>query len=246
MSLPVIPLTQRTWLSPDYPKEIRYQAFNIGLQSILIQASDEDTPLSDRISALRQVVEGCITNLTPEEIKDIPIFVIEELFLKIRSISVSESVNLRFKCNKKLGGTTNNEEVVCGAQMELTIDLDKIELKRYEGHINKIVQGDYTFTLKYPCLETTAKIPEKSTPTDIVLLFLDKIFTEDGEVWNFSDYSREEQVKFVDGLGLSFQKQVMEDFFLKQPHIHYETTMVCPKCGAEHKMTFSNLNQVFM
>lgn len=246
MSLPIIPLTQRTWKSPDFNKEIRYQAFNIGLQTVLLQASDEDTPITERIDALRQVVEGCITNLTPEEISEIPIFVIEELFLKIRAISVSESVNLNFKCNHKIGGTTEGEKVVCGTPMKLSIDLGEIVLKRYEGHVNTIKQGDYTFVLQYPTLDSSARIPEKATPTDIVLMFLKTICTDEGEVWNFSDYSRDEQVEFVAGLGIDFQKHVMEDFFLKQPHINYETTLVCPKCGKEHQLKFSNLNQVFM
>ncbi len=242
MSLPSIPLTQRTWETEFCKKPIVYKAFNIGLQSILLQVSDKNTPAKDRIDAIRQIVGECIVNKDEIDVNELPSFVLELLFIKIRCISVSDEVRLNFKCTNEIGNKS------CGTPIEVVIDLETVDINVDAEHKSVIDAGGFKLHLKYPTIQMAADLADLGdgvTAEHVIKEFLVYI-TQGEEVWQMSDFGNEEKLEWVQGLGLDVQIDIMKNFFVNLPSIKIVKEFKCVTCGYDHKLEFNNLNQVFM
>ena len=95
MSLPKIMYPQFDILVPSLNKKMKFRQFLVREEKILLVAktSNED---NDILTAIKQVVNNCSMDPT-FDVDTISVFDLEYLFLKIRSLSVSNVIKLSYK-----------------------------------------------------------------------------------------------------------------------------------------------------
>lgn len=240
MSLPSIPRTHKTLNTPYFDKPIKYQAFDVGLQSILLQVSDKDTPLSDRVDALTQVIDSCILN-DDLDCSKLPHYVVELLFVKMRCISIGEDLNIIYTCKHK---DENGKE--CGKQLNVTYDLDQFTIA---GEVpDPVIDAGAGFKLhlRAPSMGEIAGLANSKDkdPDGAVVAFVDYV-TNGDDVWEISKYPEAERIAWAKTLGMDVKLKVIK-FLSNMPHIELKHKEVCGSCGHEHDITITSLQEVFI
>ena len=80
-------------------KDVKFRPFTVKEEKLFLMAN-ESSDIDTIIDTTKQVLNNCI--LSDLDIETLPIFDIEYLFLNIRARSVSEVVELNFKCNNNI------------------------------------------------------------------------------------------------------------------------------------------------
>ena len=84
-------------------KEVKFRPFTVKEEKLFLMASESEE-FKTIIDTTKQVLNNCI--ISDIDVDKLPIFDIEYLFLNIRARSVSEIINLNYKCNNDI----KNEE----------------------------------------------------------------------------------------------------------------------------------------
>lgn len=236
--LPAIPKKNFDYRSKFVPKgKLVLQPFTVGQESILIQAKDEESS-SAQLEALNQVIQECIVT-KGIDVSQLPIFVFEEIFLRLRQQSAGEIIDLAFSCENTIDGT------VCGNPVKLAMDLREMSIKEYPSHSNKIIiEEPIGIQMKYPNVETYGELNDTADENELMIKCIDLIF-DDENVYTREDASEEEFINFWKQLTIGQKKKVFETFWLSMPHIHYEKVIKCSKCGMDHNLEFNSLEEVF-
>ena len=125
-ALPIIPKKTFEIKSKYLPKgKISLIPFTVGLEDILIQVKDAEDD-REKMQAIKQVVQAC--NQTPGlDVEALPLFMIEEIFLRLRQNSIGEIIEQQYRCANELvatdGGTTE-----CGSLIPIQIDTREFKI----------------------------------------------------------------------------------------------------------------------
>lgn len=237
--LPIIPKKQFDVKSKYLPKgKLTLIPFTVGQEDILLQVKDAEDD-KEKVDAIKQIVGECIQT-KDVDVDTLPMFVIEEIFLRLRQNSIGELIDQMYQCtNIPEGG-----EIPCGNKMPIQIDLREFKMTEPEGHTNVITLADpIGIKFKYPSIETISNA-ETTDEVDTILGCIDAIF-DDENVYPAADSSKEELLEFWNQLTLMQKKDVFEKFFYSMPHMHYKKDLVCPQCGYKHEIEFNNVQEVF-
>lgn len=240
--LPSIPLRHRTWHCDATNTDFTYRTWTLGEQSLLLEVQDEETNVTDWMDTLIQVIEACVIKPENVDLRNVPMFVVESLFLRIYSASVNSVHTMGFICQNKV-----EDEKVCGSRVQFDVPIDELQIKTSENHSDTInLEGGYHIKMKYANYAMRdVKPPAKVTAEWVISQFLETIYTDDGEVWDLKEYTSEELAEFVAGLGTECQSQILNDFFHGTPKIYWEAGKTCPGCGYKHKLVINGIRQLF-
>ena len=139
MGLPTIAVPKYKLIIPSSGKEVNYRPFLVKEEKILLIAmeSDDETQMT---GAIQDIIGNCVYD--DLDVKSMPMFDIEYIFLQLRAKSKGEVVDLSFECEK------------CKKPITAQVDLTKIEITRTEGHDTKIqLSDDVGVIMKYPSIE---------------------------------------------------------------------------------------------
>lgn len=208
MGLPKIDLPLFELTQPSTGKKIKYRPFTVKEEKILLIAQ-ESGDIDQIVLSIKQVINNCAAEV---DVDKLAMFDLEYIILHIRAKSVNNVIQFKIK------DPTTREEV------ELTLDISEIKLKKPDGH-NKIIKinDDSSLVMRYPTLNEIKNISKsKSNESifDIMVSCIDRIEFGD-EVHIASDYTREELVQFVDGL-TSVSIKSIEKFFDTIPVLKFE------------------------
>ncbi|QGZ16049.1 baseplate hub subunit [Vibrio phage vB_VchM_Kuja] len=246
--LPKIPRTRRSFTCKEVKGEIVYQAFSMGMTSVLLEAKEESN-VGVLLTALEHVVEDVL--VSDQDIKKIPIHIIEKIFVRARSISLGSEIDLNYTCKKKVVIDENTSHE-CGGKMELKLDLDTVDIVYNEDFKNVFeLEGGYSLKLGEPTIDRFKKLENVLTgetkdpkPTDIVKLFFECIYTDE-EVWSVDEIEEEQLDQFIKDLDASVMLKVITDFYAKLPYFGTNIELKCPSCGAQHKTTLRGVQNLF-
>lgn len=217
-------------------KTIHFRGFTNQEQKILLQAKgmeDSATAKEDIINAVSQIINNCTEGKV--DAKTLPTFDVEELFLRIRSKSVGEVVNLKYRYDYDDEDGVKQSEFI-----EVQVNLDDVKISHTEGHDNKIqLTPDVGIVLKYPTFEIAANA---KTDDDVVLACIDSIYTAE-EIFDPASYSRQELEEFyndIDAAGLI----KISKFFETMPKLKHEVEVELPG-GKKQTITFEGLESFF-
>jgi hypothetical protein len=237
MPLPKPPVPTFETKIPSSGKKIQYRPFLVKEEKVLLIAMEsEDTKqIKD---AVVQVLKSCILT-RGLKLESLSMFDIEYIFLRIRSKSVGESVEMKLIC--KDDGET---EVV------YDLNLDDVEVQFPEGH-NKKIELDETsgMVMKYPGYDQFVKTqllqkePSIDEVFDIVIDSVDQIYKDD-EVWDSSTTSRKEIVEYVDGLTKK-QFEKIQEFFATMPKLSHTIEITNPNTGVKSEYEIEGLVNFF-
>lgn len=214
MSLPKISMPLFEDKLPSNNKKVFYRPFTVKEEKILLIAQ-QAKDFKQSVLAIKQVLNNCITfedsKLTIEKIA---IFDLEYMLLKIRTKAVDDKLKL----------VIMDEETESHVPVE--IDLEKMQLKTFENHTNKVKLNDqYTLFLKYPTIDalldiTNSDLTDGEKSFNIMVNCLDRLVSDDG-VYDFSTETQESIIEFLEDLdpkNISGIKQ----FFDTTPRIRHE------------------------
>ena len=234
MPLPKINTPMFDFVIPSTKKKIKIRPMLVKEEKILLIAK-ESKENGDILNAIKQVVNNCIID-SDIDIDKLPIFDLEYLFIKIRSISVSNITKVSYK---------DNED---NKVYDFDVDLDKIKVIFPETIEKRIMISDDTgIILKYPDASLYSDdIFLNNSETEVfemmALNCIEKIFAGD-EIHVPKDYTKAELMEFLENMDIiSFNK--FREFTSNLPKMEY-TINYKNELGNDRKIVLSSLNDFF-
>jgi len=239
MALPRLSTPEFETVIPSSKEPIKFRPFLVKEEKVLYMAL-EGGEQKDIYNATMSILDSCI--LTPGvNYHDFTSYDLEYLFLKLRSKSVGEKIDLNIK--------HMNEEYLekCKASNKVTIDIDSIGIEYNESHSDTIDLGGggIGMKLKDPNASLFTKINEKDNEFDQMLSMVyncvDFVYDEN-DVYN--DFTKEEMDDFIGQLSKE-QFEKITEFFNTLPALKHKIEFTCSECGETESITIEGLQSFF-
>ena len=230
MALPKLNSPTYELEQPSTGEMIKYRPFLVREQKQLMMAQESEDETS-----IKNAMADVITQCTFEKINPlvIPLFDVELLFLRIRSKSVGENVDLNLLC-------PDDEKT----KVTKTIKLEDVDVIMKEGHTNEIAITDkIKIVMRYPRLDDMLGADEIEDIFKMVYRCVHEI--HDGEkVYHKIDMSEKELVDFVDSL-TSEQFEKVTDFFDSMPKVQHVVEVTNPKTKKKGEVVIDGVASFF-
>lgn len=245
MALPKIdlPLYETKLISNG--KKVKYRPFTVKEEKLFLMAKETED-LETTFGAIKQVLTNCVQ--TDMDIEKLPVFDIEHLFLKIRSVSVGEIVKLQYTCNNHLPleeGQT--EQKTCGNIVELDFDLNTVDVVNAVKEPKIQITDKMGIVMKYPTFDILKTISDDDEVTDAIMDMtigcIDYIY-DDESIYYTKDYAKEELIDFIESLQTKDLEKI-RDFFNMMPKLKKNVMFKCGKCGYEEEIEVEGLQNFF-
>ena len=217
MPLPKVKHSIYEFKVPSTSKKYSFRQFLVREEKILLMAkSSEDS--ADIFRAMKQIVNNCCMD-DSFDVEKLAIFDLEYLFLKLRSISVSNIVKVSYRDN-------DDEKVY-----DFEINLDKIEVE-FPTNVDKVIKitDSMGIVMKWPAaslFNDKDYFKTDSAYYELILRCIDKIY--DGEdIYEASNYSNKDIEEFLDDCSVATLEKI-QAFMSNTPRLY-------------HKLEYKNAN----
>lgn len=218
---------------PSTKKRVNYRQMLVRDEKILLIAKESEDE-SDIYRAVKQVVNNCMFDTNIDKLTT---FDIEYMFLKIRSVSISNVIEIKFR------------DMEDETDYNFTINLDDVNIV-YPDSVEQNIkletdEGEVVVKLRYPpasLYESNEAINSDSAYEFIASKCLDSIYSGD-EVTSFSDYSEKELIDFIYDLDTK-SYQAVKDFISNMPRLNYVIEYTNSN-GTERKIVLTSLTDFF-
>ena len=231
MALPKLETPTYELSLPSTNEKIKFRPFLVKEQKLLYisQSSDDEGVISDAISDL---VTSCTFNTVNPTVS--PMFDIEYIFLKIRSKSVGETIEVSVTCPDD--GKT---------KVSTKIKLDEVNVQMTTGHTNEVMLTDkLKLVLRYPLLKDMKSISGSSEIIDKTFKILSNCIYEihDGDkIYNTVDVTEDEINTFIEQMTTEQLKKVM-DFFETMPKLRHVVNVTNPNTKIKSEVVVEGLS----
>lgn len=250
MTLPIIPTQSHNFVLSNN-KTIKLRPFSVSEQKIILHAVEMKDP--DLINnAVEDLLNGCV--LGDLDINTVPIFDIERLIVKLRSISISEISDLQYTCRNIVNDKVLNKEQIlmlpdakpilgegeCDTKIPVKINLNVIEL-------NKSNQDDvimFTDTIgvrmvnlsfgKYKLLGT-----DNNDVIDLICACVDVVIHGDDIIYRKEIKSSELKL-WIDELSVTDYNSLVS-WVNNLPTLRHEFNITCPSCKTTEHIILEGL-----
>lgn len=234
MSLPKLDHPTFELTLPSTKQPVRFRPFLVREEKMLLVAQASEAA-SDMLAAIKQVITNCIVT-EGVDVNSFASFDLEYFFLKLRSKSVNNVVELTYRDNE-------DDQLY-----SFSVDLDQVEMKFPEVPINNIieVQGGYKLRLKYPTAGALDVLSSAESGTELFYMAIQQcldVLFKDNEVYVLSEYSYEEVKELIDDLPVNSFNQIRL-FAESAPRMYHELSYT-NKLGNERKITLQSLSDFF-
>ena len=220
---------------PSTGKKIKYQPFTVREEKILVLAA-ESQDQDEIANAISNILNNCITSPADFKAEELALFDIEYLFLKARSKSSGEKIDLIV--------TDPDDETF---KTEHSINIDKIGVEKTEGHTDLIEISDSLHVkMKYPDMSFFSEGVDTSNISSS-LETVGRCITSivhDEEVYSKTDMQDGEIEEWLEGLTSEQFKKIM-NFFETMPKLTHSFTLKNTNTGKPFTMTLSGLADFF-
>jgi len=239
MALPVVNDTPTYKVTiPSTKREVKFRPFLVKEQKILLMAL-ESRDAENMVEAMHNTIRSCVFD--DIDVEKLSTFDSEYIFTKIRAKSVGEHASIGIYCSS------------CEHVNTVPVDLDKVEVIIPKSDLQVKLNDQYTIQMKYPSYKSMTDAVKTLNSDDenasslifsTVIACLDKLMGED-ELLNFDDESKEEVVKFLDGLNPD-QFKAIGDFAMALPQLTQDIVFNCEKCDQENEQVIEGIQSFFM
>ena len=233
MPLPKIqqPLYELT--IPSTGKKVKYRPFTVKEEKILLIAQESKDP-KQVILAIKQILNNCLQGI---DVDTLAAFDLQFILLNIRAKSVNNEVTFNIK-------DPETDETI-----ELTIDVNEIEMKRFPDHTKMIkINDSIQLQMRYPKIDylESVSVEEEKNSDQLVKIMTECIDSviEGEEVYKLSDFSPKEVNEFLDSLTSDIVMKIKK-FFDTMPVLRYEKKYV-NKLGKEKTFVAEGLETFFI
>jgi DNA-directed RNA polymerase subunit M/transcription elongation factor TFIIS len=225
-------------------KKVRFRPFTVKEEKLFLMASEAND--ADEVArTIKQVLNNCI--LDEIDIENLPMFDVEYLFMNLRARSISEMVNIKYRCNNLVEKEGEEEKKKCNHVMEFDVNVLDVKPEMEEGHDKTIkITEKMGLVMKYPTLEMLEKYNNKENldiVLDVIIDCIDYIYDADN-MYYAKDATRDELVEFVDSMnGKDLEK--INTFFNTMPKLKKKIDFNCGKCGYHEEIEVEGLQSFF-
>ena len=233
MTLPKIETPTYELEIPSSKEKITYRPFLVKEEKILLLAQEAGEE-SDILNAIKQIIKNC--TFEEVEVNDMALFDLEYIFLRIRSKSIGEKVELKLLCDDD--GET---------YADVTIDLDEVTVDFPKEHTNNIQLTDtISLVMRYPQMSALSLTTVSDTETIFHMIKTSIRQIIDGEtIYEQVDFTEEDLDAFIESLTSEHFKNIQE-FFQTMPKLKHVVKYKNPKTKKQNKRTLEGLNSFFV
>lgn len=218
---------------PSSKKVLSFRPYTVKEEKLLLMVNSSED-LSESIETLKQIINNCC--IEPIEVSKLAVFDIEYIFIKLRSKSVGEQLELVFNSG--------------GNKRPFIVDLESVEVKFNPEHQQKFVlSGDVGVSMKYPNFDSMLKLEklmkDDGNVDDFVFdMFIDCVENVFDNSKVYTDFSREELEEFVLSLPTEATATIKK-FFETMPVLEH-TVKVKAKDGSTEDVVLRGLKDFFI
>jgi hypothetical protein len=226
-------------------KELRFRPFTVKEEKLFLMANESEE-LESIVDTIKQILNNCI--LDELDVSTLPLFDIEYLFLHIRARSISEIVNLKYKCNNDVTDDGVEESHKCNNVVEIDFNILDVQPETQTGHTNKIeITEKMGMVMKYPSFETLRKLDVANEAESIIKTTVNCIdYVYDSEsIYYAKDSTEEELIEFLESMQ-SKDLEKIKFFFDTMPKMKKDIEFKCNKCGHEEKIELEGIQNFFV
>ena len=216
---------------PSTGEQIKFRPFLVKEQKLLMMAQESDDQ-QQVIDAVSKIISSC----TFQKIDPLtsPLFDIEYVFIKLRSKSVGENVEVRLLC-------PDDEETYVTTK----ISLEDVGISVGDEHTNKIQLTDkIKLVMKYPQIMDMKGLSfGEMKQFEMVFSILKHCIWQvhDGDtVYNKVDLKQKDLEEFIDSFDVSQLEEVMK-FFNTMPKVTHTVKVKNPKTQVESDVVIEGL-----
>lgn len=198
---------------------------------------------------MKQIVSNCVLT-TPFDVEKLTMIDLEYIMLCLRSKSVSNIVELTYKCKNYIP----EKEAVCDNEVKCAVNLDEVKVDSVfpENKIDLYEDdelGTVGVIMKYPTVGTLKKHPISELTAakgsyKLIASCISAIY-DSQKVYDTTKESPAELNSFMMALTVE-QFGKITQWFDNLPQITHEFTFKCDKCGFKHDMTLKGLYSFFV
>jgi hypothetical protein len=196
-------------------------------------------------------------------VDDLPIYVIDYLFLKIQSKSVGEIIDANYKCNNLVNKPEKRdwegkviseakENVPCNTKFSVEIDLNDAYIKyppNYNAKCIIKISDDIGMRLKSPNFSKfhSVNIAGKGNfdiSDEYIFACVDCVFDGDKILIPGKDFTLEELGQFIEDFPSDTIKEI-SNFFRNQPVVSLKMEIMCPVCKNKSIVELNGLSDFF-
>ena len=235
MALPKPVRPEYSTTVPSTGKKIKYQPFTVREEKILVLAAESQD--NDEIAnALLNILQICVTSPADFDVNELALFDIEYLFLKARSKSAGEKIDVRI--------TDPDDETYV---VEHSIFIDKIGITKTEGHERTFaIDDNTTINMKYPDISFFVEgvdITNISNSVETITKCVQSLIIND-EVFEAANLSTGELEEWVESLTTEQYRKVI-NFFKTMPRLSHTINLKNENTGKPFTITLSGLGDFF-
>lgn len=243
---------------PGTGEVIKFRPMLVKEYKALLQSQElgDDTGF---INTIRAIIDDCLLNKV--DVDELPMYVVDYIFLRIRAKSVGEMITAEYRCNAlvdkpdeekdgNLEGATH--KAPCGCQFQVTFNLEDAFVKfPIDFHKKCIIQlsDDMGIRLKSPSFSKFRSVGiEGKGILDItdeyVYACVDSIFEGDKVLVPGVDFSLDELKEFIESFPSAKIEEITE-FFKNQPAVTMVMELTCPSCRNKTTVELNGLRDFF-
>ena len=232
MALPQLATAKYELTLPSTGEKVEYRPFLVKEEKILMIAQSTGGQ-PDILRAVEQIIDSCTFGKL--NVKTLPMFDLEYVFLQLRSKSVGSDTEVQITC-------PDDRET----KVSVSINLDDIRCVKEVGHDNNIKLTDNIgIIMDYPRITSASMIVDSDTETAFSVIkdcvrqiydaenVHDKNDMDDGELNEFLESMSHEQ----------FEK--IQNFFDTMPKVKHTVKVKNPNTGVESDVVLEGLNAFF-
>jgi hypothetical protein len=232
MALPKLSTPTYELEIPSSKEQLTYRPFLVKEEKLLLLANESDDE-QEMINAMKNIIINC--TFGDLSIDELALFDLEYIFLKIRSKSVGEIVELELLCEDD--GET---------RVPVKINLDEVQVTFNEKHTNKLQLTDQVgILMKYPQVDLMTT--QSGGDTEYVFKMIRKCISQiyEGEVVHErADFNDKELDEFIESLDTQ-QFQKVQSFFETMPKLSHTVKFKNPNTKKFNNVTLEGMQSFF-
>ena len=232
MALPSLGVAKYELTLPSTGEKVEYRPFLVKEEKVLMIAQSTGQQ-NDIVLAVEQIIDSCTFGKL--NVKSLPMFDLEYVFLQLRSKSVGAESEVQVTC-------PDDRET----KVPVKINLDEIKCVKEVGHDNNIKLTDTIgIIMDYPRVTSINMVTsdDASTAFNVIKDCVKQIYDAEN-VHDKSDMDEKELDEFLESMSHD-QFERVQEFFNTMPKVKHTVKVKNPNTGVDSEVVLEGLNSFF-
>jgi hypothetical protein len=240
MALPKKAFPTYELVLPSTGETLKFRPYLTGEQSLILMAMEGDD-INEITNTVKQIVSNCILS-KPFNVDNLTMIDLEYIMLMLRAKSLSDDVELVYRCKNDVNGK------ICGNEVKCTVRISNMKVTGERPDTKVHLYDDIGVILNPPTVGLLKNHPISELKTakgsyKMIIACIKAIY--DGTtVYDVKKETPAEMESFLMGLPIDAFTKITQ-WFENQQKLKHEFEFGCNKCGFVHKIEMEGLHSFF-